>query len=150
MIVDKIDNLETYKTLSPDIYEGLKYLSQIDPDIAVGTYPINERLICKVMEYPTVEDFKLGYEAHWEHLDIQYVLRGYERIKWSPIQKMTIKTPYDVESDAIFYENPISHVSEVVIGGGVFAIMFPHDGHACQHLVDKSEIIKKIVIKISI
>lgn len=150
MIVDNIKNLETYRALSPDIYEGLKYLSQIDPDIAVGTYPINKKLVCKVMEYPTVEEFKLGYEAHQKHLDIQYVLRGYERIKWSPIKDMTIKTPYDEESDAIFFENPIPHVSEVVIGDGVFAIMFPQDGHACQHVVERSEIIKKLVIKVSI
>ena len=150
MIVDNIKNYETYRDLSPDIYEGLKYLSQIDSDIAVGTYPINEKLVCKVMEYPTVEEFKLGYEAHQKHLDIQYVLQGYECIKWSTIQSMKVKTPYDEENDAVFYENPIPHISEVVIGGGVFAIMFPQDGHACQHLVERSEIIKKLVIKVSI
>lgn len=150
MIVDNIKNFETYRDLSPDIYEGLKYLSGIDPGIEVGIYPINEKMVCKVMEYPTVEDFKLGYEAHQKHLDIQYVLRGYERIKWSPIQDMTIKTPYDQVSDATFYGKPIPHISEVVIGGGVFAIMFPQDGHACQHLVERSEIIKKLVIKVSI
>ena len=150
MVLDIIDNIETYKSLSLDIYEGLKYIAAIDPNIAVGTYPINERLVCKVMEYSTVKKFKLGYEAHKKHLDIQYVLRGNERIKWSPIDEMVVKTPYDEKNDATFYEKPIDHISEVVIGDGVFAIMFPQDGHACQHYVGKSEVIKKLVIKVAI
>lgn len=150
MIIDKIENLETYKSLSMSIYEGLKHIAAIDPNIAVGTYSINERLVCKVMEYPTVEKFKLGYEAHKKHLDIQYVLRGNERIKWSPIDEMIVKTPYDEKNDATFYEKPIDHISEIVIGDGVFAIMFPQDGHACQHYVGKSEVIKKLVIKVAI
>ena len=38
MIYDKISNLNTYKTLSPDISAGLTYLQQLSPDIAPGTY----------------------------------------------------------------------------------------------------------------
>ena len=37
MIFDHINNIETYKGLSPDIYEGLKFLLQAFLDIAVGT-----------------------------------------------------------------------------------------------------------------
>lgn len=150
MIVDKIDNLETYKDLSQDIYEGLKFIHTLDPNIELGVYPINEHLLLKVMEYPTVEDFKLGYEAHQKHLDIHYVLRGHERIKWSPINKMVVKTSYDEKEDAIFYEQPIVHGSDVALGDGVFAIMFPQDGHACQYYVEKCEKIKKVVIKVKI
>ena len=150
MIIDNINNLETYKGFSPVIYEGLKYIKSLDPNIALGVYPINDRLLLKVMEYSTVEEFKLGYEAHQKHLDIHFVLRGTERIKWSPINEMVIKTPYDEENDAIFYEKPIAHLSEVLLGDGVFAIMYPQDGHACQYFVEKCETIKKIVIKVKI
>ena len=150
MIIDRIDNLETYKALSRDVYEGLQLIKSLDPDISLGIYPINDRLLLKVMEYSTGEECKVGYEAHKNHLDIHYVLRGNERIKWSPINDMAIKTPYDAENDAIFYEQPIAHVSEVLLGDGVFAIMFSQDGHACTYYVDKCETIKKIVIKVKI
>lgn len=150
MIIDTIDNLETYKTLSQDVYEGLKFIKTLDPDIALGIYPINDRLLLKVMEYSTGKECKVGYEAHKEHLDIHYVVRGKERIKWSPINEMAVKTPYDAENDAIFYERPIVHSSEALLGDGVFAIMFPQDGHACTYYVDKCEIIKKIVVKVKI
>lgn len=150
MIIDKIDNIESYKELSKDIYDGLRCIQAIDPDIALGIYPINERLLLKVMEYPTGKECKVGFEAHKEHLDIHYVLHGHERIKWSPINKMDVKSPYDAENDAIFYEQPIAHCSEALIGDGVFAIMYPQDGHACTYYVEKCETIKKIVIKIKI
>lgn len=150
MIIDRIDNLEIYRTLSLDVYEGLNLIKSLDPDIALGVYPINDRLLLKVMEYPTGEECKVGYEAHQHHLDIHYVLRGNERIKWSPINNMAVKTPYDEENDAIFYEQPIAHVSEAMLGDGVFAIMYPQDGHACTYSVDKCETIKKIVVKVKI
>lgn len=150
MLIDKIENLEMYKGISQDIYEGLKCIQSLDPDIALGIYPINDRLLLKVMEYSTGEECKVGYEAHKHHLDIHYVLRGNERIKWSPINDMAVKTPYDEENDAIFYEQPIAHVSEALLGDGVFAIMYPQDGHACTYYVDKSETIKKIVVKLRI
>ena len=150
MIIDNLENLETYKSMSKDIYEGLTYIKSLDPNIALGIYPINDRLLLKVMEYSTGEECKVGYEAHQHHLDIHYVLRGNERIKWSPINDMSVKTPYDEENDAIFYEQPIAHVSEALLGDGVFAIMYPQDGHACTFFVDKCETIKKIVVKVKI
>ena len=150
MILDKLENLETYKNLSPDIYEGLKYLANVDPEIPIGSYRISDRLVANVMEYTTVEEFKLGYEAHKKNLDIQYVVRGHERIKWSPIKGMDVKTPYNEQNDATFYENPTPYGGEIIIGNGNFSIMFPQDGHACQYYVDRCEKIKKIVVKVNI
>lgn len=150
MVLDRLENLETYKDLSPDIYEGLKYLAAVDQNIPVGCYRINERLIANVMEYETVEDFKLGYEAHKKNIDIQYVIRGHERIKWSPIVGMDVKTLYNEKNDATFYEHPTPFGGEIIIGNGNFSIMFPQDGHACQYYVGQCELIKKIVIKVNI
>lgn len=150
MIIDKIENLEMYKSILPDVYEGLKYIKDMDPNTALGIYPINEKLLVKVMEYGTGEECKVGYEAHKKHLDIHFVVRGHERIRWSPINDMAIKTPYDDKEDAIFYEKPIPHSSEALLGDGVFAVMFPQDGHACTYFVDKCETIKKIVVKVII
>ena len=53
MIYDRITNINTYKGLSPDIYEGLKFLRQVSPDIAVGTHQINPRVKAIVSEYET-------------------------------------------------------------------------------------------------
>lgn len=150
MIVDKIKNFEMYKAFLPNVYEGLQCIRSMDSDIELGIYPINERILVKVMEYSTGEVCEVGYEAHKKHLDIHYVIRGNERIKWSPINDMTVKTPYDEDVDGLYYEDPIRHVSEALLGDGVFAVMFPQDGHACTYFVEKCEKIKKIVVKIAI
>ncbi len=78
MIYDNIKNIETYKGVSPDIYAGLKFLAGATADIAIGTYPINEHVKAIVSEYPTVESFERGYEAHQHVIDIQYPIKGLE------------------------------------------------------------------------
>ncbi|GHU63246.1 beta-D-galactosidase [Bacteroidia bacterium] len=150
MIVDQLKNLEIYRGVSPDIYTGLQFLAQATPDIALGTYPINENVKAIVSEYDTVACFERGYEAHKHVIDIQYPIRGLERVKWSPIEGMEINIPYEEENDRTFYKNPSSQGTHVDIGNGFFAIMFPEDGHSPQHYVGKPELIKKITIKVSI
>lgn len=150
MIVDKIQNLETYKNLSPDIYEGLKFLSTVSPDIEIGEYVINDNVKAIVSEYPTVERFERGYEAHKHHLDIQFPIRGLERIKYSSIEGMDVNIPFEEAKDRTFYKNPDKYGFDIIIGNGTFAIMFPQDGHGPQHLVEKSEVIKKVTIKVFI
>lgn len=150
MIVDKLKNIEIYKGVSDDIYAGLKFLVQATSDIELGTYPINEKVKAIVSQYETVEIFERGYEAHKHVIDIQYPIVGLERIKWSPIEGMDVNIPYDESNDRTFYKTPSAQGTHVDIGNGIFAIMFPEDGHGPQHFVNKPEMIKKITVKVSI
>ena len=150
MIVDTLKNIDIYKGLSPDIFAGLKFLQNAMPDIELGTYPINDNVKAIVSEYETVADFIRGYEAHKHVIDIQYPVQGIERVKWSPIEGMNVNIPYDEAKDRTFYKDPSPQGTHVDIGNGIFAIMFPEDGHGPQHYVYKPEVIKKITIKIAI
>jgi len=150
MIVDKLKNIDIYKGLSPDIFAGLKFLQNATPDIDLGTYPINDNVKAIVSEYETVADFTRGYEAHKHVIDIQYPVRGLERVKWSPIEGMNVNIPYDEAKDRTFYKDPSAQGTHVDIGNSIFAIMFPEDGHGPQHYIGKPELIKKITIKIAI
>lgn len=150
MVVDQLKNIDLYKGLSPDIYAGLKFLKDAAPDIEPGTYVINESVKAIVSEYETIADFSRGYEAHKHVIDIQYPVRGLERVKWSPIERMNVNIPYDEAKDRTFYKDPSPRGTHVDIGEGIFAIMFPGDGHGPQHYIDKPEFIKKITIKIAI
>ena len=150
MVVDSLDNIDIYMGLSLDIYEGLKFLKNAKPDIALGIHPINEKVKAIVSEYETVELFSRGFEAHSHVIDIQYPIIGLERVKWSPIDGMDVNIPYEEENDRTFYKNPHLQSTHVDIGNKIFAIMFPKDGHGPQHYVNKKELIKKITIKVSI
>lgn len=111
MIYDNIANIDTYKGLSSNIYEGLKYLQQASPDIAPGTYQINPRVKAIVSEYETKVQNEVGYEAHRKNIDIQYLLKGEERVACLPIEKLQETMPYSEEKDAAFYTADIFHLT---------------------------------------
>ena len=150
MVVDTLKNIEIYKGLSPDIYTGLKFLANAKSNIKLGVYPINNNVKAIVSSYETVDEFVRGYESHKNVIDIQYPIIGLERVKWSPIAEMEINIPYDPEKDRSFYKKPSKQGTHVDIGNGIFAIMFPEDGHGPQHKINDKMVIKKITIKISI
>src|ERR1035437_971209 len=137
MVVDSLKNIEIYKGLSSDIYAALQFIANASPDIEPGTYTINENVKALVTEYLTIKDFERGYEAHKHVIDIQYPIIGLERIKWSPIENMNVNMnvniPYDEAHDRTFFKDPSSQGTHIDIGKGIFAIMFPEDGHGPQH-----------------
>lgn len=148
MIYDRITNINTYKGLSPDIYEVLKFLRQVSPDIAVGTHQINPRVKAIVSEYETKQVNEYGYEAHKKNIDIQYLLQGEERIACMPIEKLTETEPYSEAKDAAFYAAEGVRAQEMTMGHGFFAIFFPQDAHMPQLCVAEPMMVKKVVIKV--
>lgn len=150
MIFDHINNIETYKGLSSDIYEGLLFLKKATPALAVGTCQINPRVRAIVSEYETKKVNEHGFEAHKKNIDIQYLLKGEERIACLPIDKLKETTPYSEEKDTAFYSAEDVKALEMTIGDGYFAIFFPQDGHMPQLSVDEPKMVKKIVVKVEI
>jgi YhcH/YjgK/YiaL family protein len=150
MIIDTIKNIEIYKELSSNIYEGLKFIANSNSDIKLGIHRLNNNVIAIVSEYETIKSFERGFEAHKNVIDIQYPIIGVERVKWSPIEDMDVNIPYDKSKDRTFFKNPHINSTHVDIGKGIFAIMFPNDGHGPQHYVTQPELIKKITVKVSI
>ena len=150
MIFDHINNIETYKGLSPDIYEGLKFMQRATPDLALGVHQINPHVKAIVSEYDTKKVNKHGFEAHRHNIDIQYLLRGEERIACMLIEKLTVTEPYSEAKDAAFYAAEGVRAQEMTIGDGYFAIFFPQDGHMPQLCVDEPMMVNKVVIKVEI
>ena len=147
MVYDKIDNIETYKGLSDDIYEGLKFLKNTTPELACGVHEINPRVKAIVSEYETKSVNENGYEAHRKFIDIQYLLKGKEKNCCLPIERLSETKPYKEEIDAAFYDAEIPS-QELMLGDGFFAIYWPQDGHMPCLIVDVSEKVKKVVVKI--
>ncbi len=148
MIYDHFTNISTYKSLTSEIFEGLRFLQQVSPDIAAGTYQINSRVRAIVSEYETKVKNEVGYEAHRKNIDIQYLLRGEERVACLPLEKLKETKPYSEEKDAAFFTASIKPI-EMKLGDGFFAIFFPQDGHMPQLCVnDEPMIVKKVVIKV--
>jgi len=150
MVYDKIDSIETYKGLSADIFEGLKFLKQVIPNMKSGAYDINPRVKAIVSEYETKIVNELGFEAHRDYIDIQYLISGKEIINSLPLEYLKEIKPYNKEKDAAFYEEVEVKPQELLLGNGYFAILFPQDGHMPQLCVNKPEKVKKVVIKVKL
>ena len=60
---------------------------------------------------------------------------------------MNVNIPYDKSKDRTFYKDPSEQGTHVDIGNGIFAIMFPEDGHGPQHKVRVKEVIKRLLSK---
>lgn len=149
MVYDKIDNIETYKGLSEDIYEGLKFLKNTTSDLTCGMHEINPRVKAIVSEYDTKPVNENGYEAHRKFIDIQYLLKGSEKNCFFPIEKLKETKPYKEEIDASFYEADVP-VQELMLGEGYFAVYWPQDGHMpCLNVISSIKV-KKIVVKVEI
>ena len=149
MIYDTLNNIAFYKGLSPDIYEGLKFLQQVNPDIAVGTYQLTPNVKAIVSEYTTKEVNENGYEAHRQNIDIQFLLKGEEKIACLPVEELSETKPYSEETDVAFY-NAVSDLkpSNLPLHPGYFAIFFPQDGHMPQLCANEPEKVKKVVVKV--
>lgn len=148
MIVDSLANIDFYKSINEDIYQGLVFIKNADPGIPLGEYPLTPKAKAVVMEYETKIKNDFGYEAHKYVIDVQYCIVNAERIPWSNIKRLTPRTEYSVEKDFTFFDM-IEPQGEVIIGNDVFAIFFPEDGHAPVYNAGEPGYIKKIVIKVS-
>ncbi len=151
MIYDTLNNIAFYKGLSPDIYEGLKFLQQVNPDIAVGTYQLTPNIKAIVSEYTTKEVNENGYEAHCLNIDIQYLLKGKEKITCLPLEDLSETKPYSEETDVAFFNAVPDHSPTTLdLRPGYFAIFYPQDGHMPQLCGNKPEKVKKVVVKVRI
>ena len=149
MIYDHISNLETYASLSPDILVGLEFLRDAKPDIENGVYQLNPRVKAIVSEYETKSQNENGYEAHRQYIDIQYTLKGQERVACLPIEKLTETKPYSEEGDCALYSaDTIHQPSYLNLQPGYFAIFFPQDGHMPGLSAPTPEPVKKVVVKV--
>ena len=150
MIYDKIDNLEIYAGVSEDIRLGLEWLRDVDPNIEKGVYELSPRVKAIVSEYTTKEVNENGFEAHREYIDIQYLLKGSEKICCLPLEYLKETKAYMSEIDAAFYEEAGICPQVLHVGNGYFAVFFPQDGHMPGIMANDSEVVKKVVVKIEI
>ena len=150
MIYDKIDNWNLYAGISEDLRLGLEYLKNVSPDVELGVYELSPRVKAIISEYTTKEDNANGYEAHREWIDIQYLLKGSEKICCLLLEYLKETKAYDASKDTAFYDETGVAGQEMLVGNGYFAVFFPQDGHKPGLRVGECEQVKKVVVKVKV
>ena len=149
MILDQLDSALIYTGLGERISIGLALLNE-DPvrNAAPGKYEVDgENLFYIVDEYETKPLQEGCLEIHRKYLDIQYIVSGEECIGVAPLEGLTEETPYVGQRDLAFYEYEPS-MSKLHLKQDMFAIFWPNEPHMPGRSINKTETVKKIVVKI--
>lgn len=149
MIKDKLEKAKIYYNLSVNIKKGFEWLENTDlVNIEDGRYNIDGDVVyASVQTYET--KIEANYESHRNYIDIQYLVRGKEKIGVTDISNCTTCIKYDKERDLEFYT--INSKEEYIgLSEGTFAIFYPHDAHKPSIAIDKPTTVKKVVVKVAV
>jgi YhcH/YjgK/YiaL family protein len=149
MIKDYLRNAEVYYNLSQNLKKGLLWLEKTNlEDLADGRYEIDgEKIYASVQTYETKDD--ANYESHRRYIDIQYIVKGAEKIGVTDLSNCKTCIEYDDVRDLEFYN--IECCEEYIgLKDGQFAIFYPHDAHKPSISIDTKSSVKKIVVKVKI
>ena len=151
MILDRLDHASCYTALHPGFQKAFAWLASYDPATPDGRYEIGgPELMAIVSRYATAPASGKKWETHRLHGDIQFMVSGSELIGYAPRESLSIRTPYNGEKDAEFYEPPSGEITRFALEEGSFAVFLPQDGHQPGLVLGASEEpldVQKVVIK---
>ena len=148
MIIDKIENLNTYAILSERLAKGIDYINNSDfSKIDLGTYKIEgDNVFAMVQEYNTREIENCKLEGHSKYIDIQYIIEGEEHIGLTSKNNQELDERND-EGDYAFYKGDSTLFK---FNPSVFGIFFPDDLHMPCVGLDQISKVRKVVVKVRI
>lgn len=148
MIIDNLDNLNTYSSLNPSITAVFEFLSSGKQyNMAAGKQEIAKGVYVLPLQYNLKVESLALWEAHQKYLDVHVVLEGNEKVGVSHISDMTSTAEYvDKDDYQLFTGEPSQFV---LLKSGTFAIFFPQDVHKTSIGLD-TESVRKLVFKVQI
>jgi biofilm protein TabA len=125
-------------------FEFLK--TQDLPALKVGRQNIDgDNVYATVQDSPTKDYDSTQWESHRKYIDLQYVIRGKEKIGREDPSKLTVTRPYAEARDLANYSGNGPLYQAVP---GTFFLFFPSDAHRPNIMSGDKIADKKIVIKI--
>ena len=71
--------------------------------VECGTYTVDDDIFYMVQEYETKHPQEARYEAHEKYVDIQYIVKGEERMEFADATKLKVDEVYNAEKDVVFF-----------------------------------------------
>ena len=126
------------------------YLKNTNLDtVTPGKYYLDgQNVYISVTEGKTKDFVASKWEAHRKYIDIQYVIRGKEKMGVAPFAKAKELETYDSAKDVGFYAIAETDAKFYTAEPGVFLIFFPKEAHRPGIKIDGCDSDKKIVIKV--
>ena len=106
-----------------------------------------ERVYATVSVDKTIAPEKNRFEAHRKYIDLHYLVRGVELIGSAPASALREKQPYAEDKEAALYEVPDKYRRHLLRPGD-FVVFFPGQAHMPWCYAERSEEIRKVVVKV--
>lgn len=150
MIIDTLANAARYYTPGSRFEKAFHFLQTASLEsLEKGKYEIDgDTIFAIVNEYNSVDPASEQMEAHKEHIDIQYIVKGQERIGHDFLLEQQPSKAYDTEKDFMLFAETPAFFS--LLKEGMFGIFFPTDLHMPNIQVSEPAYVKKVVIKIKV
>ena len=147
MIFDRLADSDLYRKLGENFIAGFDFLRSAPlesmPD---GRHDIvGSDVYAMVQSYQSKPLEQGKWEAHRHYADIQFIVRGVERIGYALLSEMTVSEPYSRDKDCEFF---IGQGEFVRMEQGRFAIFLPQDVHMPGIALEKPAAVKKVVVKV--
>ncbi len=149
MIADIIENAQNYYNLGKNFEKGFEFLKTTDlKNLENGRYEIDgDNIFVSIQDYQTKQENEGKFEAHKKYADIQFIIKGEEKIGYTNIKNCTPTTFYDDTNDIIFLDGTGDFIKAKE---NTFLVFFPQDAHMPCISVNNPEYVKKAVVKVRI
>ncbi len=154
--VDAVEFVKQYRRNKIYWNKAFAFLKDNDlQKLANGKYKIvqgtpggdGDNVFATVTEDSTKDFDKTKWESHRKYIDLQYVIKGEEKIGVCPVAKATVTNAYNEKKDVANYTAEGKIYTAVP---GTFFIFFPTDAHRPNITTGGNNADKKIVIKIKV
>jgi biofilm protein TabA len=148
MILDHLDQAQTYRELHPGLAQAFEFLRSADvKTLSVGKHPVDgDRLLAIVGQETGRGRNGAKLEAHRRYIDIQLCLSGDEVIGWRRLADChDITQSHDAERDIAFFGD--ASEAWIALPPGHFMVFYPQDAHAP---LAGSGPVHKVVMKVAV
>jgi YhcH/YjgK/YiaL family protein len=148
MIFDHVHNSHLYANLNEKFQHALAHLNSTDfLTMPVGKYEIDGSSIYVIVQgYTTRLESEGKWESHRRYSDIQYMIRGIEKICVAPLSNME-QGDYNDAKDFLALSGQGDYLT---FPAGFFMVFFPEDAHRPCMAVAEPMQVKKAVYKIAV
>lgn len=148
MIADHIANAERYAVLGPLFKQAFDFLRNQNLDaLADGRHDLaGDSLFALVQGYGTKPQSEGFWEAHRRYIDLQFIVRGVERIGYAPLHRMTLDSHDESRDLSVLHGDG----DFLTLTEGCFMLLWPEDAHMPGLQADRSGLVRKIVFKIAV
>lgn len=147
MIADLLEKSDLYASIDDRLAVAFRYLQTTDlASLENGKYEIEGKEVYAVVsEYNTKDVAEAKWEAHRNYADVQFIIKGEEKMGFAPLSALEVKEDYNPDKDIVILKGTGDYVT---VKPGMFAVFFPQDGHQPCVAVKGSAPVKKVVVKV--